>query len=193
MGRAKWLPTTMRYKRGQLRHDGKIFWNYVKEYEVWLTADDFSLYKEANRLAAATREDRNGGAYRSWKSMKRRCLNKKSQEYSRYGGKGITICQKWTDSYEAFLADMGPRPSRDHSIDRIDNKKGYEPNNCRWATQVQQNQNRDISIFTDYNIPDVIALRNSGETWDSIAKQYGASDASVPCRAVKHYLERTKQ
>lgn len=80
--------------------------------------------------------------YRAWHSMKQRCLNPKCRRWNKYGGRGIAICQKWLDSFEAFLADMGPRPSPDHSIDRIDNDGDYEPGNCRWATRSQQQQNK---------------------------------------------------
>lgn len=79
--------------------------------------------------------------YAIWCGIKHRCFNPKAKRYQDYGGRGITMCDRWRDSFEAFLADMGSRPSTDHSVDRINNDKGYEPGNCRWATTREQNRN----------------------------------------------------
>jgi len=78
--------------------------------------------------------------YKTWMSMKQRCANPKAGFYARYGGRGITVCDRW-NLFVNFLADMGVRPP-DHSLDRIDNDGNYEPGNCRWATRKQQSYNK---------------------------------------------------
>lgn len=84
--------------------------------------------------------------YKIWSGMKARCLNRFTTAYHRYGGRGIQICDRWLNSFENFYADMGPRPSQTHSIDRINNDGHYEPNNCRWATVEEQVFNRSTNI-----------------------------------------------
>lgn len=83
----------------------------------------------------------NRRTYKSWNGMVRRCTNPRHRSYAYYGGRGISICERWLNSFENFLADMGIRP--DHlTLDRIDNDGNYEPGNCRWATKSQQVRNR---------------------------------------------------
>lgn len=83
--------------------------------------------------------------------MKRRCTATSGKNFRLYAGRGIRVCDRWLgpNGYENFFSDMGPRPSPGHSIDRIDNEKGYEPGNCRWATGVEQRRNQRKSIFIE--------------------------------------------
>lgn len=99
-----------------------------------------------NRERAAERKTTHGGSkhplYVTWRHMLERCLDPKCPSWKNYGGRGITICEQWRNDFTAFIRYIGPRPSDQYSVDRIDNDKGYEPGNVRWATREQQAQNR---------------------------------------------------
>lgn len=82
--------------------------------------------------------------YVTWNNMKARCYDKSRPEYKNYGGRGVKICKAWRYDFEKFVSDMGDKPSEEHSIDRIDNNKNYKLSNCRWATDVEQAQNKRV-------------------------------------------------
>ncbi len=98
---------------------------------------------KANILRAITKHSAIGTKeYITYNAMKSRCTNPKDKRYERYGGRGINICDRWMESFNNFLMDMGPKPSDGHSIERLDVDKGYEPSNCIWATLSEQANNR---------------------------------------------------
>jgi hypothetical protein len=78
--------------------------------------------------------------YYSWQAMRERCRNPKHESFKDYGGRGITVCEQWND-FANFLTDMGLKPSRQHSIERINNNGNYEPGNCKWVTPLEQQSN----------------------------------------------------
>lgn len=85
--------------------------------------------------------------YNAWLAMRKRCLNPKDGAYDRYGGRGITVAADWVNDFPAFLAHIGPKPSPDFSLDRIDNERGYEPGNVRWADRSTQSRNRRAFVL----------------------------------------------
>jgi len=87
--------------------------------------------------------------YRTWRAIWNRCTNAKLERYPRYGGRGISVCDRWK-SFENFYADMGKRPSAKHSIERDDVDGNYEPRNCRWATKKEQARNTSTNLFVEY-------------------------------------------
>lgn len=88
--------------------------------------------------------------YARWKSMMQRCNPNSSRHHARYAGSGITVCDRWTE-FSNFLADMGECPDKSMTLDRIDNARGYEPENCRWATKVEQNLNRSMTVLLTHD------------------------------------------
>lgn len=86
-----------------------------------------------------------------WTDMHTRCYNKNSTNFANYGGRGIVICERWRESFQNFLNDMGPRPTAKHSIDRINVNGNYTPENCRWATPMQQGCNKRNNVWITIN------------------------------------------
>lgn len=106
-----------------------------------------------NRMAiyAKTHGETLTTEYNTWQSMKKRCLNVNHKYYKDYGGRGITVCNSWLNSYENFILDMGKKPNKTLSLDRINYNLGYFKENCRWVTQKEQCRNVRNNINFEYN------------------------------------------
>lgn len=115
----------------------------------------YNLLKGNTKSCGCTRLTQNGlskkyvAEHNVWRKLISRCNNKNDRSFNDYGGRGISVCGSWINSFEQFLSDMGQRPSSKHSIDRINNDGNYEPSNCRWATRkVQANNCRKNHVVT---------------------------------------------
>lgn len=119
--------------------------------------------------------------WNSWRGMKERCHNPRHVAYDRYGGRGVKVCDRWRDSFENFVADMGPRPPRT-SLDRIDSNGDYEPRNCRWATNREQRINQRASDREKLTPELVIEARlrvAAGERVKDLATEFGVNRATL--------------
>lgn len=124
--------------------------------------------------------------YWKYRAMINRCENPHNKSFPRYGGRGISVCNRWRDDFYAFANDMGPQPSSNHSIDRIDNDGNYAPSNCRWATRSEQARNRDFSLLfgdsrkrTDIPMDAIVADRARGVSWREIEDRYGIPNSTI--------------
>lgn len=117
--------------------------------------------------------------YIAWRNMRARCNSKTASQYAYYGGRGISICERWED-FNNFLQDMGRKPSSAHSIDRVDNNGPYSPENCRWATKAQQSRNSRASKLTATDVEKIRSLWNTGlYTKGAISRIYSVSDVLI--------------
>jgi hypothetical protein len=114
--------------------------------------------------------------YQVWHAMKQRCLNPKHRAWKNYGGRGVTVCQTWIDSFDAFLSDMGEKPNG-CSLDRIDNDGNYCPSNCRWATSTIQANNRRTNVHFNFKGKDM--------TLSELARLSGKSIQTLSWRIYK--------
>lgn len=140
----------------------------------------FSAMREASREAVTTHGMSKTATYKTWQSMRQRCENPNNDSYSRYGGRGISVCDRWS-AFENFLEDMGERPPG-KSIDRIDANGDYEPENCRWADNVEQSNNRIKNV-----------VFKVGDKWMTIAdasRELGITRSGVMNRVRSGALEK---
>lgn len=118
--------------------------------------------------------------YRAWTDMRTRCNNSRSSSFAHYGGRGIKVCSAW-DSFLKFLADMGPLPSPDHTLERNDVNGNYEPLNCRWATRAEQAANKRTTVLVCVNgetkrLPELAASVGLSHSGMWLRVKLGAAD-----------------
>jgi len=141
-------------KKGEIH---RFYWNCVCSCGKERTLDQTSLLREKTKSCGCKKSlyisnaimihgDASKGLktkeYRTWLGMKRRCYNSNRKDYKDYGGRGIKVCDRWLHSFQNFLSDLGRAPTPRHSIDRKNNDGNYEPSNCQWATDKEQQNNR---------------------------------------------------
>lgn len=123
-------------------------------------------------------EGRCSKEYGTWATIKARTENPKAHGYERYGGAGIFICKEWSESFERFLEYVGNAPSKNHTIDRIESNKGYEPGNVKWATYAEQNRHRICTVFVEID-----GINKSLGEW---CQQYGMPFKNAYMRILKY-------
>jgi hypothetical protein len=123
----------------------------------------------------------------SWRGIKSRCENPNDKSFRHYGGRGISVCERWSRSLADFLADMGPRPSRAHSIDRIDVNGNYEPGNCRWATPTQQARNQRRTVLNEESAELIRHLSREGLSHREISIALNINKSTVSGVAAGHF------
>jgi hypothetical protein len=99
----------------------------------------------------ATSSSTQSSEYKAWNSMKCRCYNPNIKDYKNYGGRGVRVCERWRTSFIDFFQDLGPKPTPEHSLDRIDVNGHYEPLNCKWSTRKEQVNNRTIRRIENFS------------------------------------------
>lgn len=155
---------------------------------------------EKNKIRSTTHGCSNSVLYRIWAGIIKRCTNPNGQGAHRYIGRGISVCDRWTgdNGFENFMADMGPRPSPIHSVDRIDNDGNYEPDNCKWSTPKEQARNRQRRVLWKGRIPvekaeEYALSRYHGAMSEDLAKEVGMSVTNFNSMLRRLYQFRWEQ
>ena len=132
---------------------------------------------ERNNKHGLAPRGKKSSEFTAWRSMMQRCINPKNHNYPNYGARGIRVCQRWSENFANFLVDMGDKPSKGHSLERIDNHGNYEPSNCKWALSEEQNRNRR-------NVKTVV-VRGQHMTLKEACEHYGMYYPTIRRRVYK--------
>lgn len=141
-----------------------------------LTVD---LRKSCGCLQNKTHGMSNTKEHNTWLNLRGRCLNPNHKQYEDYGGRGINVCDRWIEKFENFYEDLGPAPTKDHSIERIDVNGNYCPENCIWLERKYQTRNQRSTVLNIERVKDIRARYALGETYIEIADSYDINRATI--------------
>lgn len=155
--------------------------------------------KEVNSTQNGNSANENRAEYCAWRSAISRCTLPNHQSYKDYGGRGIKVCERWINSFDNFLFDVGKRPTKLHSIDRFPNNDGdYEPSNCRWATKGEQTRGRRNNVWYEHNGEILVTsewARRLGVEWHYIGNALKKSNKTFTeiYDTIKQHKQLTKE
>lgn len=143
-----------------------------------LCSAHYTRLRRHNDISYKEEKEKHGqygtSTYKAWTSMKYRCLTPTCHAYKSYGGRGITVCDRWM-KFENFYKDMGEKPGKDFELDRIDNNGNYEPCNCRWTDRKTNGRNRGVCKLTKAKAEKAKELMDSGMSPSKVADLFGVA------------------
>jgi len=151
----------------------------LSEYHKWYRGKDGHRMQCKSCRKTKEIEYALGGLKYTYYCMMQRCYNPNNASYEHYGRLGITVCERWRNSIQAFIDDMGPRPEGKTSIGRIDNTKGYSPENCRWEDIYQQNRNKGDTKLDMETVREIRAAVANGAMQTDIARSLGINITTI--------------